>query len=157
MTDHDRSIIRMRGVYLLRVLGLSTAVLVAGCGGFRQMVGLDRTTPDEFAVESRAPLTIPPEFDLRPPAPGAARPQEQTAADRARRAMESAGPGDPSKQAGAGQAGGGRLPQVRDQQQPDPTQQMGDTSLSRKLLGTGDTDTGAAVEKRETTPLKGVY
>ena len=42
-------------------------LLLCGCTSIRQMVGLDRTGPDEFAVESRAPLTIPPEFELRPP------------------------------------------------------------------------------------------
>ncbi len=33
-------------------------------------------TPDEFRVVRKAPLTVPPEYNLRPPAPGEARPQE---------------------------------------------------------------------------------
>lgn len=33
-------------------------------------------TPDEFRVVKKAPLTVPPDFNLRPPAPGEARPQE---------------------------------------------------------------------------------
>jgi len=33
-------------------------------------------TPDEFRVVRKAPLTVPPEYSLRPPAPGEARPQE---------------------------------------------------------------------------------
>lgn len=33
-------------------------------------------TPDEFRVVRKAPLTIPPEYNLRPPAPGTSRPQE---------------------------------------------------------------------------------
>jgi hypothetical protein len=33
-------------------------------------------TPDEFRVVRKAPLTIPPEYNLRPPAPGESRPQE---------------------------------------------------------------------------------
>jgi hypothetical protein len=34
--------------------------------------------PDEFTVTTRAPLSMPPDFSLRPPSPGATRPQEQT-------------------------------------------------------------------------------
>ncbi len=116
---------------------------------------MDRSSPDEFAVESRAPLTIPPDFALRPPQPGAPRPQEITAADRTRSAFDNAGPGEPGKQAPSGV----RTPQAIGErgQMPDPNQQIGDQSLSAKLLGAGDTTGGAAVEKRETTPVKGVY
>jgi hypothetical protein len=52
-----------------------TAVLtgaLAGCGGgIKETLGLDRQAPDEFQVVSRPPLSIPPEFKLRPPEPGA--------------------------------------------------------------------------------------
>ena len=51
---------------------------------------MDQVGPDEFAVESRAPLTIPPDFALRPPQPGAPRPQETTAAERARKVIDTA-------------------------------------------------------------------
>ena len=33
-------------------------------------------TPDEFRVVRKAPLTVPPDYNLRPPTPGSARPQE---------------------------------------------------------------------------------
>ncbi len=33
-------------------------------------------TPDEFRVVRKAPLTVPPDYNLRPPAPGESRPQE---------------------------------------------------------------------------------
>jgi hypothetical protein len=33
-------------------------------------------TPDEFRVVRKAPLTVPPDYNLRPPSPGEARPQE---------------------------------------------------------------------------------
>jgi hypothetical protein len=33
-------------------------------------------TPDEFRVVRKAPLTVPPDYNLRPPAPGEGRPQE---------------------------------------------------------------------------------
>jgi hypothetical protein len=131
--------------------------MLAGCTDFRQMLGIDRVGPDEFAVEARAPLTIPPEFDLRPPQPGAPRPQEATAADKARKVIDTAGPGEPGKQATAvlkapagGVASAGGV-------QPDTSQQVGDQSLAKKLLGSNDSASGGAVEKRETTTLKGVY
>lgn len=48
-----------------------------GCsGGFRDVVGLKSRAPDEFRVVSNAPLVVPPEFNLRPPAPGAKRLQD---------------------------------------------------------------------------------
>jgi Protein of unknown function (DUF3035) len=116
---------------------------------------MDQVGPDEFAVESRAPLTIPPEFDLRPPQPGAPRPQDVTAAERAKRVIDTAGPGEPGKQATfalkvpeGGIAGGA---------QPDPTRQVGEDSLASKLLSSNDSAPGGAAAKRETAPLKGVH
>lgn len=50
------------------------AMLVAGCEGndMKDTLGLNREAPDEFTVVSRPPLTVPPEFNLRPPKPGEA-------------------------------------------------------------------------------------
>lgn len=47
------------------------ASLLAGCTSFRDMAGLQKKSPDEFAVTTKAPLVIPPDFNLRPPMPGA--------------------------------------------------------------------------------------
>jgi hypothetical protein len=150
----DEAALKGRGLSLLAVASLCSMLLLGGCQSLRQMVGIDRTGPDEFAVESRAPLTIPPEFELRPPQLGAARPQEVSAAERARKAIDTAGPGEPGKQAAAGL----RVPEggLRRGEAPDAGQQ-GDRSLSDKLLGYGGDQGGAGVEKRETTTLKGVY
>lgn len=51
-------------------VALAAVSLLTGCGMF------DRSTPDEFRVVARAPLEVPPDFNLRPPAPGTPRPQE---------------------------------------------------------------------------------
>ncbi len=60
------------------MLGALLLGMTVGCGdSTRQALGIDRASPDEFAVVSRAPLTLPPEYSLRPPAPGAPRPQER--------------------------------------------------------------------------------
>jgi hypothetical protein len=56
----------------LIVAGVAGALLLSGCA----RGGMDRARPDEFAVARQAPLVIPPDFALVPPAPGAARPQD---------------------------------------------------------------------------------
>ena len=53
------------------------AVALVACSNARSTLGIDPAPPDEFTVVSKAPLTIPPDFNLRPPKPGAPRPQEQ--------------------------------------------------------------------------------
>ena len=140
----------------------STAVsLLPGCTDMKRAIGLERTSPDEFAVESRAPLTMPPDFELRPPQPGAARPQEKSSGQQARQVIEQAGRGEPGKQAPdfrLRRAADG-LPDIgaRNAQAPDADAVVGEQSLSSKLLGTQETTGSGASEKRETTPLKGVY
>ena len=157
MIGDDRSDFGRRRIPLLAGACLSFAVLLPGCSDLRLALGMDRVGPDEFAIESRAPLLIPPDYNLRPPQPGAPRPQEPTAAERARRVVDTAGPGEPGKQASAvlkPTAGPGAGTQL------DPTQQVGDSSLANKLLSSGDSaagSPGAPEARRETSPLKGVY
>jgi Protein of unknown function (DUF3035) len=65
------------------------AMLLAGCGGdggASRFFGLSRDAPDEFTVTTQPPLSIPPDLNLRPPQPGAPRPQtvsERAAAEAA--------------------------------------------------------------------------
>jgi hypothetical protein len=63
------------------------ALSVSGCESARRAIGLEKTVPDEFAVASPAPLAIPPDFNLRPPAPGSDRPQQLSASQQARSAL----------------------------------------------------------------------
>jgi len=59
------------------VLTLAVSALALGaCSNLQQSIGLSKVTPDEFLTVSTAPLTVPPEYGLRPPAPGQPRPQE---------------------------------------------------------------------------------
>ena len=69
----------MRKTVTLALLATSAAAL-AGCGSTGL---LNRDRPDEFAVQRQAPLVVPPDFALTPPAPGAPRPTEGTAAEQA--------------------------------------------------------------------------
>lgn len=142
------------GGRLLLAMSLVLILALPGCTGMRRALGMEQVGPDEFAVESRAPLTIPPDFDLRPPQPGAPRPQEVTAAEKARKLIDTAGPGQPGKQA----AGTLQVPAggIAGTAAPDSSQQVGSNSLAAKLLTSGDT-AGAAGTTRKTTPLQGVY
>ena len=133
---------------------LAAGVLVSACGGssnWKQTLGIEPTSPDEFAVESRAPLTIPPDFDLRPPAPGVPRPQEANISNKAQGVVDNAGPGQPGRQAtGTLHYAGTNL--------ADPNAQIADQSLAAKLLQSADSSgDSVVVEKRETTVLQGVY
>lgn len=65
-------------IALVAVLGLG------GCEGAKQALGQGKRTPDEFAVYSRAPLSMPPDYGLRPPTPGRGKLEVVTPRDKAR-------------------------------------------------------------------------
>ena len=68
---------KMKLKALLSLLSVSLLFpFLTGCGEVRSMLGQNKQPPDEFAVLSQAPLSIPPNFTLRPPEPGAKRPQK---------------------------------------------------------------------------------
>ena len=48
---------------------IATAGL-AGCESTSKALGMSKVTPDEFRVVTKAPRVVPPDFALRPPAPG---------------------------------------------------------------------------------------
>lgn len=70
----------MRKIPALIVLA-GAATLLAGCGTSGGLFNRDR--PDEFAVQRQAPLVVPPDFALTPPAPGAPRPADNATAQQA--------------------------------------------------------------------------
>ena len=71
------------------------AALTACEGGIGDALGLGKKAPDEYTVVRSAPLTLPPEFTLRPPRPGEARPNEEPVRDQARNVLlNEAGAGD---------------------------------------------------------------
>lgn len=51
---------------------LLLGVGLTGCQSFREAAGMTKSSPDEFAVATKAPLIIPPDYNLKPPLPGAA-------------------------------------------------------------------------------------
>ncbi len=54
----------------LRIWPLLCMTFLAACSGgtVKDSLGLNRKAPDEFRVVSRPPLSVPPQFELRPPA-----------------------------------------------------------------------------------------
>jgi len=66
---------------------LVAAVGLAGCTSTRKALGMSKVTPDEFRVVTKAPLVVPPDYALRPPAPGKPRPQELQPESAARNAL----------------------------------------------------------------------
>jgi Protein of unknown function (DUF3035) len=76
-----------------RILGAAllagSVLLLSGCGNnsLTRTFGLTRDAPDEYTVTTRAPLSMPPEYNLRPPRPGAPRPQEQSERQQAEEAL----------------------------------------------------------------------
>jgi hypothetical protein len=70
---------------LFALLGL--LLLTTGCGSMGKALGTGKNPPDEFAITTKAPLTVPPDYALRPPRPGETRPEEKSTSDRARELM----------------------------------------------------------------------
>jgi len=66
-----------------------TLIPLGGCSTDKLMrtFGMTRDSPDEYTVTTRAPLSMPPDYNLRPPRPGAARPQEQSERQQAQEAL----------------------------------------------------------------------
>lgn len=63
------------------------ALGLSGCNNASKALGLSKVTPDEFRIVTKAPLIVPPDYSLRPPAPGEPRPQELQPDSAARAAL----------------------------------------------------------------------
>jgi len=70
---------------LIALAGIGLAL--CGCTTFREAIGATKNPPDEFTVLTKAPLVIPPDFNLRPPQPGAAARNEPDSDALAREAL----------------------------------------------------------------------
>lgn len=132
---------RSRATSTLLLFG--SLCLLAGCNGDKltRTFGLTRDAPDEYTVTTRAPLSMPPEYNLRPPQPGVARPQEQTERQQAEEALVpqlalgapqgSASPGQAALMQQAGPAAPGDIRRRVDQ---DARYEADDDSFIDKLL-----------------------
>ena len=73
--------------FSLLCVSLTIVTLLSGCDKAKQALGQTKEGPDEFAVFQRAPLSLPPDFGLKPPEPGSDRPQAVKPRDRAAQAL----------------------------------------------------------------------
>ena len=70
---------------LAMIAGLGVAL--CGCQSVREATGVAKLAPDEFTILTKAPLIVPPDYNLRPPQPGAADRNLSSPADMARTAL----------------------------------------------------------------------
>ena len=68
----------------IAALAVLLPLVLSACQDAKRALGYEKMPPDEFQVVQRAPLSMPPDFSLRPPQPGATRPQEGTTREQAR-------------------------------------------------------------------------
>jgi hypothetical protein len=71
-------------IKLLTLIIAGVALSATGCSNLRGWMGGDKVAPDEFRVVTRAPLSLPPDYGLVAPQPGAPRPQETDVRESAR-------------------------------------------------------------------------
>ena len=123
----------------------AVAVLsLSGCGGqVRQMLGMTKHSPDEFMTVAHAPLTLPPDYNLRPPEPGAPRPQEGTASQQAANVLyNSSGTAAPyASDAGNGAQSNGEVALL---------QNAGAAGIDPGIRAQIDSETAAQIERDQT-------
>jgi len=56
-------------IFFMNILFFSF-VIINSCSGVKEKMGLIKKAPDEYQVYENKPLTLPPNFDLRPPVDG---------------------------------------------------------------------------------------
>ena len=129
----------MTKTFILALAG-SAALLTSGCasGGF-----LSRERPDEFAVQRQAPLVVPPDFNLVPPAPGAPRPSEGTAQQQALEALF-AGPQRSGVETSALDRAGRSEPGIRSAVGDADTNTVAKGTVTRDILAAPEGAGGAA-------------
>jgi hypothetical protein len=140
----------MRNMSKIGALMLAGAAL-SGCGSLREAAGLTKTSPDEFAVTTKAPLVIPPGFNLIPPTPGAAPTNEPETAAAAQLAMFGGDPATVAANIPGNYSAGERMllasagvnradPTIRQRLMTDRGGlQSADPSFTARLLGTAPT------------------
>lgn len=138
---------------IIALAGLS-ALGLSACSSTKESLGLNKQTPDEFMVVKNAPLSMPPDYSLRPPQPGAPRPQERAAAQAAKvtvfgaETVDSAQPTATSAEAILLQQTGSANanPNIRNVVDYESQQiESENQTVANKLLGWGSDEPGASV------------
>lgn len=119
------------------ILLVSGAAMLAACGGSGIF---NRDRPDEFAVQRQAPLVIPPDFTLTPPAPGVPRPAEGTAQEQALDALFG-GPAPRSDiETSALDRAGAAAPSIRSQVGDEDTNTVAKGRVTRDIIAAPEGD-----------------
>src|SRR5262249_47020140 len=145
----------MRSNAWVSLVAIGAMLALSGCGGgVRQALGMTKHSPDEFLTVAHAPLTMPPDTNLRPPEPGAPRPQEGTAAQQAQTALyaNTGGPAPsiaslPDASNGTGQSSG----------EVALLQNAGATGVDPGIRAEIDTETAAQIERDQTVISRLVF
>ncbi len=74
---------------------LLTSTVFGGCTSTAAVLGVKKNAPNEFNILTKAPLAVPPEYNLRPPQAGAINVEEKYSTAQARAAL--IGEIDPAK------------------------------------------------------------
>ena len=131
-----------RTILLASLLG-TVLVTTSGCSSLGKTLGLVKQPPDEYTVVENAPLTMPPDFGLRPPAANSGRPIDTNVQDQAVDTIFTTVPSTGTAASGAslspgesallGQAGASNAdPAIRDQLGHDSA--TSDASLIHRIL-----------------------
>jgi hypothetical protein len=135
----------MRSNAWMCLVAIGAVLALAGCdSGARQPLGMTQGSPGESQSVAHAPLTVPPDYSVRPPAQGAPGPQEGTAAEQAQTPLSA--------------SNGGTPPETVDTAS-EPAQSAGEVALLQNAGAAGidpgiraqiDTETAAQVERDQT-------
>lgn len=124
------------------ILLACASAMLAACGGGTGIFNRDR--PDEFAVQRQAPLVVPPDFTLTPPAPGAPRPSEGTASEQALDALFG-GPAPRSRiEASVLDRAGSAAPSIRSQVGDTATNTVAKGRVTRDIIAAPEGDGASA-------------
>lgn len=123
------------------VLLASGSAMLAACGGGGIF---NRDRPDEFAVQRQAPLVVPPDFSLTPPAPGAPRPAEGTAQEQALEALFGGSAPRSQIETSALDRAGAAAPGIRSQVGDEDTNTVAKGRVTRDIIAAPEGDGQAA-------------
>jgi len=139
-----------RLVLPLAVVGV--AVALSGCSSVREALGNVKAAPDEFTVVTASPLVVPPDFNLRPPQPGAAPRNQADPSAQAHAALYTTAPEQafngtysPGEQMLLAKSGAANVdPSIRQQISTETGYDATDPALTDRVLGVGAAGTAPA-------------
>jgi Protein of unknown function (DUF3035) len=130
------------------------AVALMGCQTFREASGLTKDSPDEFAVVTKAPLVMPPDYNLRPPRDGAPPTNQVNPTDSAQAALFDANDPNAPKPAAGGDTSESekQLLAAANATSPDPSIRQQVASDGRSMEASSDAFTNKVLFWQDKAP-----